>query len=94
MARVGAERTLPDVSVLMPVKDAGAELRKLIPSVLSQAYDGRVEVVAVDSGSVDDTVDVLLEHRATVLEIDPRTSITAGRATWPRGMRAATCSSS
>ena len=68
---LGAAGTLPDVSVLMPVKDAGAELRKLIPSVLSQAYDGRVEVVAVDSGSVDDTVDVLLEHRATVLEIEP-----------------------
>ena len=68
---LGGERKLPDVSVLMPVKDAGAELRKLVPAVLSQAYDGRVEIVAVDSGSVDDTVDVLLEHRATVVEIDP-----------------------
>ncbi|MGN6586322.1 MAG: glycosyltransferase [Solirubrobacterales bacterium] len=59
------------VSVLMPVIDAGEALRTTLPLLLEQEADAELEVVAVDSASRDDTVDVLKEFGATVLAIDP-----------------------
>lgn len=59
------------VSVLMPVMDAGDALRGTLPLVLAQRAAAEVEIVAVDSASRDDTVDVLEEFDATVLSIDP-----------------------
>jgi GT2 family glycosyltransferase len=59
------------VSVLMPVMDAGAALRRTLPILLEQEVDAELEIVAVDSASTDDTVEVLEEFGATVLTIDP-----------------------
>jgi GT2 family glycosyltransferase/glycosyltransferase involved in cell wall biosynthesis len=61
------------LSVILPVKNAGRKLRELLPRVLSQRTGDSVEIVAVDSGSADDTVDVLTRFGATVVSIDPRT---------------------
>jgi GT2 family glycosyltransferase len=60
------------VSVVIPVKNGGARLRELLPRLLSQRSRDLLEIIAVDSGSSDDSVDVLCEFRATVLSIDPR----------------------
>jgi rhamnosyltransferase len=60
------------ISVLIPVKNGASELRELLPRVLSQRCDARVEIVAVDSGSSDETVEVLRQFSATVGAIDPR----------------------
>jgi GT2 family glycosyltransferase len=59
------------VSVLMPVMDAAAALRTTLPLLLQQQADAELEVVAVDSASRDETVDVLKEFGATVVRIDP-----------------------
>jgi GT2 family glycosyltransferase len=59
------------ISVLMPVKNGAAKLRELLPRLLSQRSHDLLEIVAVDSGSTDDTVDVLRNFRATVVSIDP-----------------------
>jgi GT2 family glycosyltransferase len=59
------------VSVLMPLKDSAAELREALPRLFEQRAGVELEVIAVDSGSSDDTVAVLEEHGATVLAIDP-----------------------
>ncbi len=59
------------VSVLMPLMDAGEALRQTLPLLLRQEADAELELVAVDSASTDDTVDVLKEFGATVLAIDP-----------------------
>jgi len=59
------------VSIVMPVKNGAVYLRDLLPSVLSQSISAQVELIAVDSGSEDDTVDVLEQFGATVLGIDP-----------------------
>jgi GT2 family glycosyltransferase len=74
----GREHTLGEkggahlISVVMPVKDAAADLRELIPLVLGQSgISARLEIVAIDSGSQDETVGLLIEHGATVLSIDP-----------------------
>jgi rhamnosyltransferase len=60
------------VSILIPVKNGAAKLRELLPRLLAQESPDPVEIVAVDSGSTDDSVEVLREHGATVAAIDPR----------------------
>jgi GT2 family glycosyltransferase len=59
------------VSVLMPVLDAGQALRETLPALLTQDAAAELEIVAVDSASGDDTVDVLREFDATVVRIAP-----------------------
>lgn len=61
------------VSLLMPTKNGAAYLREQLPVVLRQRLDRSIEIIAVDSGSKDETVDVLRRQGATVVSIDPRT---------------------
>jgi len=59
------------VSIILPVKNSARDLRSLLPRLLAQQTDRNVEIVAADSGSSDDTRDVLREYGATVLAIEP-----------------------
>jgi rhamnosyltransferase len=59
--------------VIVPVKNGAAELRELLPRILEQDSPDRVELVAVDSGSGDDSVEVLGRFAATVVAIPPET---------------------
>jgi GT2 family glycosyltransferase len=59
------------ISVIMRVKDGAELLRETLPRVLSQRTGDRIEIIAIDAGSTDDTLDVLTGHSATVLAIDP-----------------------
>ncbi len=59
------------VSVVLPVKNSARFLEDLLPSLLAQTAPARIEIIAVDSGSTDDTIDVLGRFDATVLAIEP-----------------------
>lgn len=59
-------------SVVIPVKNAGAGLRDLLSGICRQRWRGNVELIAIDSGSEDETVEILREFDATVLSIEPR----------------------
>jgi len=59
-------------SVVIPVKNAGPGLRDLLSAIRGQRWLGSVELIAVDSGSEDATVETLREDGATVLSIEPR----------------------
>jgi rhamnosyltransferase len=59
------------VSIVLPVKNSASDLRSLLPRLLAQQTDRNMEIVAADSGSSDDTRDVLREYGATVLAIEP-----------------------
>lgn len=65
----GSHRRL--ISLVMPVKNEARSLSELLPLILDQSLDVRLEIVAVDSGSEDDTVKILQEYEATVVAIDP-----------------------
>jgi len=59
------------VSVLMPLIDAERELRETLPILLAQDAEAEIEIVGVDSASLDDTLVVLEEFDATAISIDP-----------------------
>ena len=54
-----ASSNQPDVAVIIPTHNRAAYLREAIDSVMSQQFDGRIEIVAVDDGSVDNTAQVV-----------------------------------
>ncbi|HVT44051.1 MAG TPA: glycosyltransferase [Thermoanaerobaculia bacterium] len=57
------------VSVILPVKNAASDLRELLARVFAQRAEVDIEIVAVDSGSCDSTVALLVESGATVLTV-------------------------
>jgi glycosyltransferase involved in cell wall biosynthesis len=62
--------TAPLVSVLLPIYNAGPYLASALGSILRQDYD-RLEVIAIDDGSTDNSLQILQEHR----QVDNRISI-------------------
>ena len=48
----------PDVAVIIPTHNRAAYLRAAIDSVMRQQFDGRIEIIVVDDGSVDNTAEV------------------------------------
>jgi rhamnosyltransferase len=69
--RLGSAEPKRLVSILLPVKNGAGPLRELLPAVLAQSATARVEIVAIDSGSDDDTVELLQEFGATIYAIEP-----------------------
>jgi rhamnosyltransferase len=59
------------ISVLIPVKDGGADLERCLARIAAQRVDDEVEVVIVDSGSSDESVAVARRHGAAVHAIAP-----------------------
>ncbi len=59
------------ISVLIPVKDGGEDLRRCLAGIAAQELEDEVEVVVVDSGSTDGSVEVAHSAGARVHEIHP-----------------------
>ena len=63
--------SLPTVSVVLPTKNAGDRFSELLDRVRTQTYDVEVELIVVDSGSEDGTVELARDHGADVYPIPP-----------------------
>lgn len=59
------------ISVVIPVKDGGSDLERCLQGVRSQNVHEEVEVVVVDSGSSDASVELARGFGATIREIPP-----------------------
>ena len=59
------------ISIVIPVKDGGQDLVHCLDAIARQKVDDEVEVVIVDSGSRDDSVEIARSRGADVTEIDP-----------------------
>jgi rhamnosyltransferase len=59
------------ISVLIPVKDGGEDLRRCLAGIAAQRSEHEVEVVVVDSGSADGSVELARSAGARVCEIPP-----------------------
>ena len=57
------------ISVVIPVKNGGSDLRRCLDAIAAQRLDDEVEVVVVDSGSTDGSVEVARSAGARVHEI-------------------------
>jgi rhamnosyltransferase len=62
------------VSIVIPVKDGGEDLRRCLQAIAAQRLgaEDSVELVVVDSGSADGSVALAREHGALVREIAPQ----------------------
>ena len=58
------------ISIVIPVKDGGQDLVRCLDAISRQETDDEFEVVIVDSGSRDGSVEVARSHGARVQEID------------------------
>jgi rhamnosyltransferase len=59
------------ISVVIPVKDGGADLVRCLDALARQVVDEEVETVVVDSGSRDNSVEVARSYGARAHEIPP-----------------------
>jgi rhamnosyltransferase len=57
------------ISIVIPVKDGGADLARCLGSIARQEIDEEVEVVVIDSGSSDNSVGLARARGAIVREI-------------------------
>jgi glycosyltransferase involved in cell wall biosynthesis len=77
--RPGADTTGgPRVSVIVTVLNEGPALGRLVDDLLPQLSDGD-ELVLVDGGSTDGSVEALGTHPALQIEVVPGAGISAGR---------------
>lgn len=60
------------VSVVYLTKNGGDLLERSLSAVLAQDYDGEVEIIAVDSGSTDGTLELLTKLPVRLFTIPPQ----------------------
>ena len=74
---------LPKISVIIPAYNSGATVRRAVRSALDQTYEGEMEVIVIDDGSMDDTSDqvkeLALKDERVRLIIKPNGGVSAAR---------------
>ena len=58
------------VSIVLPVWNGAPDLRALLPALASQTFDGEVEIIAIDSGSRDESAALLKSSGARLWRIE------------------------
>lgn len=61
----------PDVSIIIPTKDGGRTIERVLAAIESQQAEYAFEVIAVDSGSTDMTLEILVRHNVRLYQIRP-----------------------
>ena len=59
-----------DVSIVIPTKNGGALFDEVLTMIDKQETEYEYEVICVDSGSTDDTVDIIKRHHCILKQID------------------------
>lgn len=59
------------LSVVIPVKNGGSDLTRCLSCINAQAVEEDVEIIVVDSGSTDGSIEAAASHGAKVLEVAP-----------------------
>lgn len=73
MPRHTDESRPPDLTVGIPTRDAGPLLPRLLDAVARQETARAFEVIALDSGSADGTLDHLAAHGVRIIPVDRAT---------------------
>lgn len=67
-----------NISIIIPVYNASQYLRECLDSVLSQTFDGDYEVIAVNDGSTDNSLDICREYASKYPNVVVLTGENAG----------------
>ncbi len=67
----GARAAKPAVSIVILTKNEETRIGGCLRSVFAQDFDGSVEVLVIDSGSTDHTLDIVAATSARLLRIPP-----------------------
>lgn len=62
---------MADISIVIPTKNAGAIFSDVMAALDRQQFAGEMEILIIDSGSSDQTLDLAKQYRCTVHKIDP-----------------------
>jgi len=84
-------KVTPNISIIIPIYNADLYIARCLESVFNQIFSGTFEVIAVDDGSTDNSLQILKnyqekESRLKVIQHDYNKKISIARAT---GMNAA-----
>jgi rhamnosyltransferase len=60
-----------DVSIILPTKNGGKTIENCLNAVQTQKTSKTFEIIAIDSGSSDNTVEILKKHNCKIIEISP-----------------------
>ncbi len=63
--------TLPDISIIMPAKNGSPQIGRVLEAVFNQKCALSYEVIVVDSGSVDDTLEIVRRYPVRLHCISP-----------------------
>lgn len=61
-----------DVSIVIPTKNAGSLLRDVLEAIQNQNTTYTYEIICIDSGSTDETINIIKEFPVKLFEIDPK----------------------
>ncbi len=71
-------KAIPEISVVIPVKNEAAKIRDCIEGILSQTIPVK-EIIVVDSGSTDGTIEILKEYNIVKIITIPSTDFNHGQ---------------
>ncbi|HVG42674.1 MAG TPA: glycosyltransferase family 2 protein [Chitinophagaceae bacterium] len=60
------------ISVVIPVKDGAPWLHECLQAIMNQTLIDQTEIIVIDSGSTDGTLDILKNYNAKVHSINPK----------------------
>lgn len=72
----------PDVSIVIPVYNRRAEVERCLESVIAQEFHGTREIICVDNGSTDGTLEALGAYPVRVITCGERSAGAARNAGW------------
>lgn len=59
------------ISVIIPVKNGAFWLEKTLRGITTQTLSKQTEIIVLDSGSTDDSLDISTRYKARIFHIDP-----------------------
>ena len=64
-------QNLPSVAVIIPTWNSSDKLEEALQAIKNQDYQGKVEIIGVDGGSTDSTLEILKKYGCTIYQTDP-----------------------
>ncbi len=61
---------MPDISVIIPVKNGAETLIDCLKAITTQQYNGTIEIIILDSSSTDESVNIGIAYGAKIIKVE------------------------